>query len=113
MVRELLGCNYGCNSAFIGLAVDGTPPVRNVTALDLPIRYFRAVRVISESVRSYGSVEERSVHTGKVAGSIPARTTRQTARQLAVFVCAGVFEVPITPAFQDGRVIRSGRRLSV
>ncbi len=24
---------------------------------------------------SYGSVEERSVHTGKVAGSIPARTT--------------------------------------
>lgn len=26
-------------------------------------------------VRSYGSVEERSVHTGKVAGSIPARTT--------------------------------------
>ena len=61
--------------AFIGLAVDGTPPVRNVTALDLPIRYFRAVRVISVSVRSYGSVEERSVHTGKVAGSIPARTT--------------------------------------
>ena len=27
-------------------------------------------------VRSYGSVEERSVHTGKVAGSIPARTTK-------------------------------------
>ena len=27
---------------------------------------------------SYGSVEERSVHTGKVAGSIPARTTNQS-----------------------------------
>lgn len=29
--------------------------------------------------RSYGSVEERSVHTGKVAGSNPARTTTCTA----------------------------------
>lgn len=31
-------------------------------------------------MRSYGSVEERSVHTGKVAGSNPARTTTTTPR---------------------------------
>ena len=48
-----------------------------VTANDQPIRYFRVRRVISFLVRSYGSVEERSVHTGKVAGSIPARTTEK------------------------------------
>ena len=35
-------------------------------------------------VRSYGSVEERSVHTGKVAGSIPARTTRSRKPQAAL-----------------------------
>ena len=30
-------------------------------------------------------MEERSVHTGKVAGSIPAGTTKKTASSLAVF----------------------------
>lgn len=33
---------------------------------------------VSAQARSYGSVEERSVHTGKVAGSNPARTTTST-----------------------------------
>lgn len=34
--------------------------------------------------RSRGSVEERPVHTGKVAGSIPAGTTRRTPWQQGV-----------------------------
>lgn len=44
-------------------------------------------------VRSYGSVEERSVHTGKVAGSIPARTTAVTAARClaAVFLLPSCF----------------------
>ena len=59
------------------LPLDVTWPGVSIILDDQPIRYFRAWRVISLLVRSYGSVEERSVHTGKVAGSIPARTTRK------------------------------------
>ena len=51
-------------------------PAVPVVRADQPIRYFRVWCVIFLLVRSYGSVEERSVHTGKVAGSIPARTTK-------------------------------------
>ena len=43
-------------------------------------------------------MEERSVHTGKVAGSIPARTTKETARKLAVFRFAGRYAFVAVPS---------------
>ena len=71
-MSELRGCNLTPWCIRFSTAHVSAP---TVIRDDQPIRNFRLWCVISLLVRSYGSVEERSVHTGKVAGSIPARTT--------------------------------------
>ena len=53
--------------------------------------------------RSYGSVEERSVHTGKVAGSIPARTTTQRTRSPSGAACVCRFRDNAGPGTTQGR----------
>ena len=87
-----LGANYAgaiCSAAQALLDVPWLAIL--VIRIDQPIRFFPVWRVISLLVRSYGSVEERSVHTGKVAGSIPARTTRESPRLETAW---GVFRLP-------------------
>ena len=55
-------------------------------------------------VRSYGSVEERSVHTGKVAGSIPARTTDCAPARCFL---AGAFASPRLVEIDEGKCAAS------
>ena len=89
-----LSVNYaGAICPATHLLLDVAWPGVPITLDDQPIRYFRFWCVVSLLVRSYGSVEERSVHTGKVAGSIPARTTAVTAARClaAVFLLPSCF----------------------
>ena len=75
ILRRLCANHMGAIYPAAHMLLDVAWPTAPIIHDDQPIRYFRFWCVISFLVRSYGSVEERSVHTGKVAGSIPARTT--------------------------------------